>query len=336
MFLDDSACNLASLNLARFLKDGEFQWTEFRHVARLMLLAQEIWVDAASYPTAKIAENSHLYRPLGLGYSNLGGLLMRMGIPYDSETAAGWTTRITGAMHLWALEASVEMAEAFGPFARWKQNAETAKRVLEAHHQEWRSRRPSDMEALDEQWEEMRARAASVGLRHAQVTLIAPTGTIGLLMDCETLGIEPDFALIKRKTLAEGGELRLVNGAVRAALEVLQYSETEIEEILAHVQARGAMVGAPILRAEHLPIFDCAMAPAGHPARRVTQAGHLRILAAAQPFLSGAISKTVNLPTTATSEQIEQLMIQAWKLGLKSLAIYRDGSKALQPLCAEC
>jgi ribonucleoside-diphosphate reductase alpha chain len=336
MFLDDTACNLASINLVRFLENGVFNWEKYAHVVRLMLFAQEIFVDYAAYPTACIALNSHRHRPLGLGYSNLGGLFMHLGIPYDSELARQWTIRVTGAMHALALQTSLEMAKAWGPFDAWKANSSAATAVLHAHNQAWLSLRPDDMQWVDEIFQDVCDMSQKVGLRNAQVTLIAPTGTIGLLMDCETLGIEPDFALVKRKTLSGGGELRLVNRAVPAALHRLGYSQEQVSAIVQHIDKTGWIRGAPDLREEHLRVFDCAMAPSADAERRVSTGGHLRIMAAAQPFLSGAISKTVNLPVGTTVENIEDLLIQAWKAGLKSVAIYRDQSKVLQPLCTEC
>lgn len=312
------------------------QWQDFSHVVRTMLLAQEILVDFASYPTLAIAENSHRFRPLGLGYTNLGGFLMSIGVPYDSRTAEDWTVRITGAMHAVALATSTEIAQAKGAFYNWAENSAGALGVLESHRSTWLGRRPEDMRWVDAIYGSIVADAQKHGLRNAQVTLIAPTGTIGLLMDCDTLGIEPDFAPIKRKTLAEGKELRLVNRTIEAALNQMGYSEPQVNEVLKHIQTTGWPAGAPHLKVEDLPVFDCAIGPEQFPERRVSQAGHLRILAAAQPFLSGAISKTVNLPSQTTVEEIKDLFFEAWKLGLKSVAIYRDGSKTLQPLCMEC
>jgi ribonucleoside-diphosphate reductase alpha chain len=336
MFLDNSACNLASLNLVRFQADGGIDWPAFAQAVRVMLLAQDILVDYASYPTAAIAENSHRYRPLGLGYANLGGLLMRLALPYDSEGATRLTAKITGYMHALALETSADVAAAHGPFARWGQNKATALRVLGAHAEAWRGLGADDMPWVDELYAKVLAQAARTGLRNAQVTLIAPTGTIGLLMDCDTLGIEPDLALVKRKFLSGGGELILVNHAVGEALGRLGYATEEIERIVRFVREKGTVMGAPGFKSDHAEVFDCALAPAGHPDRRITPEGHLRLMAAAQPFLSGAISKTVNLPHAATVEDVFALFVRAWKLDLKSLAIYRDGSKTLQPLCAEC
>lgn len=335
MFLDNSACNLASLNLTAFLDEGgkDLTWPAFRQAVQVMLLAQEILVDFASYPTAAIAENSHRFRPLGLGYANLGGLLMRMGIPYDSEVAAALTAKITAAMHGLALQASAELAQTIGPFKGWAANREPALKVLDQH--------VAAAKSIDEPWIQQafayaRSLAGKTGLRNAQVTLLAPTGTIGLLMDCDTLGVEPDFALVKRKHLSGGGEIKLVNQSVAIGLKALGYGDESIRKIIEHVSQKGTVAGAPEIKTEHEPVFDCAVAPRDFPARRVSVGGHLRIMCAAQPFLSGAISKTINLPVTATVAEIEEIFLRGWKLGLKALAIYRDGSKAMQPLCAEC
>jgi ribonucleoside-diphosphate reductase alpha chain len=336
MFLDNSACNLASLNLVSFLRPGgELDWTAFTQCVRLMLLAQEVLVDYASYPTATIAENSHLFRPLGLGYANLGGLLMRLGVPYESSEATRLTAQITGAMHALALQMSQEMAKAFGAFAGWAPNREAALTVLEQHFRAWQDQH-LDLAFVDRAFTETLRDAATTGLRNAQVTLIAPTGTIGLLMDCDTLGIEPDFALIKRKYLSGGGELILVNGSVAPALKRLGYTDGAIVDIEKYVRQNGSVVGAPGFRREHEAVFDVAVPPSQHPQRRISPHGHLNIMAAAQPFLSGAISKTVNLPATTRVEEVEKIFIDGWNLGLKSVAIYRDTSKSLQPLCAEC
>ena len=335
MFLDNSACNLASLNLAAFLKNGQMDWENFAHTVRVMLLAQDILVDYAAYPTAKIAENSHRFRPLGLGYANLGGVLMRQGIPYDSFEAARFTARVTAYMHALALEQSAEMAKSRGAFDGWQANREPALAVLKLHQQAWKDRE-EDFEAVDKTFARAIQMAETTGLRNAQVTLIAPTGTIGLLMDCDTLGIEPDFSLNKRKTLAGGGELILINQSLKQGLESLGYTHGAIEDIQKFVRLNGTVVGAPGFDMKHAAVFDTAVPPAAHPERRISAQGHLRVMSAAQPFLSGAISKTVNLPASTTVDDIENLYLAAWKLGLKSLAVYRDGSKALQPLCAEC
>lgn len=332
MFLDDSACNLASLNLVAFLQsDGQFDWAAFEQTVHILLLAQEILVDYASYPTAEIAENSHHFRPLGLGYANLGGLLMRLALPYESDEAIQLTRLITAKMHATALECSAGIAERCGPFSEWEKNRDEALAVLNQHR-----RAAEDLPEAHAIFTRALKAAERFGLRNAQVTLIAPTGTIGLLMDCDTLGIEPDFSLIKLKTLAGGGQLKLKNHAVRDGLLRLGYSEGQATEIENYSSERGTVVGAPGIRSEHLPVFDCAVPPKGHPERRVSPQGHLKVMAAAQPFLSGAISKTVNLPHTTTVEEVQSLFTEAWRMGLKSVAIYRDGSKTLQPLCAEC
>jgi ribonucleoside-diphosphate reductase alpha chain len=335
MFLDNSACNLSSLNLVTFLdpKTNDLDWPAFKQTVALMLLAQEILVDYASYPTAEICENSHRFRPLGLGYANLGGLLMRMGIPYDSEEGAKVTAKITAAMHGLSLLASAEWAQSWGAFKGWTSNRTAALKVLDLHNE---AAKKIDSPWIQQAFAHARTMAGKTGLRNAQVTLLAPTGTIGLLMDCDTFGIEPDFALVKRKTLAGGGELRLVNQSVVHGLKSLGFEGPRLEKILEYVGQNGTVAGAPGLESRHEAVFDCAVPPKDFPNRRISVDGHLRIMAAAQPFLSGAISKTVNLPSSATVQDVEGIFLQGWKLGLKALAIYRDGSKALQPLCAEC
>lgn len=338
LFLDDSACNLASLNLATFLepKKNDLDWDSFKQVTRVMLFAQEILVDYSSYPTKTIADNSHRFRPLGLGYANLGGLFMRMGLAYESESATRWTAKITGALHALALETSQKMAEGKGAFAGWQENEAAALNVLQMHALAWKESANSDLPWVAQTYADVLKNAARTGLRNAQVTLLAPTGTIGLFMDCDTLGIEPDFALVKRKTLANGGELRLVNRSVSEGLRRLGYAQVDIDQITQYAESKGTVVGAPGIKAEHLSVFDCAVPPPSYPKRRVSPQAHLNIMAAAQPFLSGAISKTINLPANTTVEEIEKLFLDGWKLGLKSIAVYRDTSKSLQPLCAEC
>lgn len=335
MFLDNSACNLASLNLVSFL-DGEandLDWASFKHVVKLMLFGQELLVDYSSYPTAAICENSHRFRPLGLGYANLGGLLMRMGIPYDSEKGAEVTARITAAMHGLALLTSAELAQVHGPFKGWSSNRVNALKVLDRHVE---AAKKIDSPWIQQTFAYARTLAGKFGLRNAQVTLLAPTGTIGLLMDCDTLGIEPEFALVKRKNLAGGGVLHLVNRSVAAGLRKLGYDQEAVERIEKFVEERGTVLGAPGFKEEHAAVFNSSIPPQGYPESRISVEGHLRIMAAAQPFLSGAISKTINLPMTSSVEDVERIFVEGWKRGLKSLAIYRDGSKALQPLCAEC
>ena len=335
MFLDNSACNLSSLNLVKFIHNDELDWEAFSQTVRVMLLAQEILVDYASYPTAEIATNSHCYRPLGLGYANLGGMLMRMGVPYESGRAVELTQKITAFMHFLALEMSQEMAESCGPFKEWERNKEPALAVLGMHRNEW-IKTGQQWQPLDELMSRVLKNVARTGLRNAQVTLIAPTGTIGLFMDCDTLGIEPDYSLNKIKTLAGGGTMQLRNQALSEGLARLGYSESDSAAIQKFVALNGTPVGAPEFNKQHYAVFDCAVAPKNLAQRRVSPQGHLQMMAAAQPFLSGAISKTVNLPHSATVEDIEKLFHDSWAMGLKSVTIYRDGSKLLQPLCAEC
>ncbi len=337
MFLDNSACNLASLNLVALLDESkrDLNWPAFSQAVHIMLMAQEIMVDYAAYPTAAIAENSHRFRPLGLGYANLGGLLMCLGVPYDSQKAGEWTAKITGALHALALKTSQHMADHLGPFAGWAKNREAGLNILEKHAFAWRNA-GIDLPWVDKIYDGVLKAAESTGLRNAQVTLLAPTGTIGLLMDCDTLGIEPDFSLLKRKSLADGGEMMIANQAVLPALMALGYSAAEAKTICDYVAVKGTVVGAPHFKPSDEAVFDTAVPPQGHSHRRVTTEGHLRIMASAQPFLSGAISKTINLPASATVEDVEHLFMESWRQGLKSVAIYRDGSKALQPLCAEC
>jgi ribonucleoside-diphosphate reductase alpha chain len=298
-------------------------------------------VDYASYPTAKIAENSHRYRPLGLGYANLGGLLLRMGIPYDSEKAAKWTATMTAFMHFTALRASVELAEFKGAFEGFENDRMSALNAIHQHQSALENLQvegelASVVQNLRAQAVDTCERIARSGIRNAQVTLIAPTGTIGLFMDCDTLGIEPDFSLVKIKNLVGGQTLRLVNRSVGPALKKLGYSDQEAKEIVAHLEAIGSLANAPHLKEKDEPVFDTAVPSQDRPDRLISWQGHLRIMAAAQPFLSGGISKTVNLPKNATVETVKEVYLSAWKQGLKCVSIYRDGSKALQPLCLDC
>ena len=425
MFLDDSACNLSSLNLVKFLReDGSFDVEAYRHAARLLFTAQEILVDFSSYPTKKIAQNSHDYRPLGLGYANLGTLLMIKGIPYDSPEALAWTGALTAIMHGEAFRTSAEMAKTKGPFPGFAKNAEAMMRVMKQHQAalggiDRKVVAKDVMDAANAVWREVIELGSEHGYRNAQATVLAPTGTIGLLMDCDTTGIEPDFALVKFKKLAGGGYFKIVNQSVPKALKALGYTEKQIGEIVEyavgtmslentpHVNEGGlkkkglnevdlqkvasalpgafdlnsavapwvigdeglarlgftkeslgsrtilealgfteaqikdaskvacgrmTVEGAPHLRAEHLPVFDCANKCGTEGQRFLSPMSHVRMMAAAQPFLSGAISKTVNMPNEATIEDIEEVYRQSWKLGLKAVAIYRDGSKISQVL----
>ena len=425
MFLDDSACNLASLNLVKFLReDGSFDIEAYRYSARVLFTAQEIFVDFSSYPTERIARNSHNYRPLGLGYANLGTLLMIKGIAYDSEEALAWAGALTALMHGEAFRTSAEMARAKGPFTGYAKNANAMMRVMKQHQDALDAidfdRLPKELEeSCRTVWRETLEAGNRHGFRNAQATVLAPTGTIGLLMDCDTTGIEPDFALVKFKKLAGGGYFKIVNQSVPKALKALGYTEKQIGEIVEYaigtmslentphihrdslkrkglnevdlqrilsalpgafdldsavspwvlgeegmaragftkdalsgrsileamgytreqireaskiVCGRMTLEGAPHLKAEHLPVFDCANKCGSEGQRFIHPMAHVRMMAAAQPFLSGAISKTVNLPHEASVNDIQQIYHEAWKLGLKAVAIYRDGSKLSQPL----
>jgi ribonucleoside-diphosphate reductase alpha chain len=337
MFLDDSACNLASLNLMKFATDdGRFDVEAFRRAVDVVITAQEIIVDNASYPTEKIARNSHAYRPLGLGYANLGALLMYQGIPYDSDagrdTAAAITALMTGQAYL----SSALVAAELGPFAGFPRNRESMLEVIDMHRRAVDRVDPTRVQSdlflgAREVWEKALEAGQKYGYKNAQASVLAPTGTIGLMMDCDTTGVEPDLALVKFKKLVGGGVMKIVNQTVPAALKRLGYQPAEVKGIVDYIETHGHIEGAPGLKEEHLPVFDCAVTPPGG-SRSIHYMGHIRMMAAVQPFLSGAISKTVNMPQEATVEEIMQAYIEAWKLGLKAIAIYRDGSKRTQPL----
>jgi len=337
MHLDDSACNLASLNLMRFVRpDGEFDIEAFRHAVSIMILAQEIIVGNSSYPTPKIAHNAIAFRQLGLGYANLGALLMSRGLPYDSEEGRAYAAAITALMTGQAYLTSALIAERMGPFAGFAVNRDPMLRVIRKHRDslariDARLVPPELLGAAHQVWDEALRLGEIYGYRNAQVTVLAPTGTISFMMDCDTTGIEPDIALVKYKKLVGGGVLKIVNQTVPRALRRLGYEERQIHEIMAYIEEQGTIEGAPHLKEEHLPVFDCAFRPANG-RRSIHYMGHVRMMAAVQPFLSGAISKTCNLPHDITVEEIEQLFIDAWKMGLKAIAIYRDGSKRTQPL----
>jgi ribonucleoside-diphosphate reductase alpha chain len=337
-FLNDTSCNLASLNLMRFVDaDGEFDVEAFRYAARLTITAQEILVDNASYPTAQIEENSHRFRPLGLGYANLGALLMSRGLAYDSDEGRAFAGSVTALMTGEAYRQSAIIARDHGgAFHDYALNEGPFLRVMRKH-------RDAAYE-LDEQaapaalvkeardvWDETLALGEKHGYRNAQVSVLAPTGTIAFMMDCDTTGIEPDIALIKYKKLVGEGFLKIVNQTVPLALQRLGYSADQVEDIVSYIDEYETIEGAPELRPEHLPVFDCAFKPVNGE-RSIHHLGHLRMMSATQPFLSGAISKTVNMPEHATAEDIEDVYLQGWKLGLKAIAIYRDGSKRSQPL----
>jgi ribonucleoside-diphosphate reductase alpha chain len=336
MFLDDTACNLASINLMKFrLPDGMFDVERFKTACRLYFIAQEILVDHASYPTAQIAKNSHMFRPLGLGYSNLGSLIMSEGHAYDSEAAYGICGSITALLHGSANLASAEMAAVVGPFEGFAHNREPMLRVMQMHRdavEEINNAGPQYLkDASRELWENVLALGKKVGYRNAQATVLAPTGTISFMMDCDTTGIEPDIALVKYKQLAGGGMLKIINGTVPLALAKLGYDDPQIQAIIKYVDKNDTIEGSPALADEHLSVFDCAFKPANG-VRTIGWRAHCRMMAAAQPFLSGAISKTVNMPADVTPVDIADAYAWGWKLGIKALAIYRDGSKQSQPL----
>jgi ribonucleoside-diphosphate reductase alpha chain len=337
MFLDDTACNLASLNLMKYVTaDGKFDVESFRRAVDVLTTAQEILVDNASYPTERIAANSHDFRPLGLGYANLGALLMANGLPYDSDGGRDVAGAITALMHGQAYLTSSRIAAEIGPCPGYAVNRDPFLGVISMHRQALagiNARNVPDavMDAARKVWDECLANGMKFGYRNAQVTVLAPTGTIGFMMDCDTTGIEPDLALVKYKKLVGGGLIKIVNNIVPAALLKLGYSEQQASEIVAYIDEHGTIEGAPHLKAEHLPVFDCSLKPAKGK-RSISYMGHIRMMGAVQPFLSGAISKTVNLPESATAEDVMNAYIEAWRLGLKAIAIYRDGSKRTQPL----
>jgi ribonucleoside-diphosphate reductase alpha chain len=315
--------------------DGGFDVERFAAACRVFFVAQEILVDHASYPTARIARNSHLYRPLGLGYSNLGSLLMADGLAYDSDAGRGLCGAITAILHGSANRTSAELAGAVGPFEGFAANREPMLKVMQMHRDAVEKIDPACPRDLHDAartiWDEVLAGGRSHGYRNAQATVLAPTGTISFLMDCDTTGIEPDIALVKYKQLAGGGMLKIVNQTVPLALRTLGYDEPAVEEILAFINEKDTIEGAPGLDSKHLPVFDCAFKPRlGE--RSIAWEAHVKMMAAAQPFLSGAISKTVNMPRESTPADIAHAYQEGWRLGLKALAIYRDGSKESQPL----
>jgi ribonucleoside-diphosphate reductase alpha chain len=337
MFLDDTACNLASLNLMKFVReDGEIDVEAFRAACRTVITAQEILVDSASYPTPAIDRNSHDYRPLGLGYANLGVLLMDRGLPYDSDAGRAYAAAVTALMHGEAYAQSARVASAMGPFAGYAKNAEPMLRVIDKHRKhahmiDGGSVPRGLMQKVYDVWDEAYALGAQHGYRNSQVTVLAPTGTIGFMMDCDTTGIEPDIALVKYKKLVGGGVIKIVNQSVPHVLKRLGYAPAEVEEIVRYIDEKEMIEGAPHLKEEHLAIFDCAFPPRDGK-RSINWMGHIKMMAAVQPFLSGAISKTVNMPTDATPDDIQNAYLESWRLGLKAVAVYRDGCKRSQPL----
>ena len=339
MFLDDTACNLASLNLMKFMgPNGAFDVEAFRNAVDITITAQEILVDNASYPTPKIAENSHNFRPLGLGYANLGALLMSMALPYDSDGGRDMAGAITALMCGEAYAQSARIAERLGPFPGFAVNREPMLDVIRMHRDSVRPIKSENVQApllagARQAWDDALALGERYGYKNSQVTVLAPTGTIGFMMDCDTTGIEPDLALVKHKKLVGGGLIKIVNNTVPQALMRLGYSPEQSSQIVSHIDAEGTIEGAPGLKPEHLPVFDCSLARAGG-GRSIAWRGHLKMMAAAQPFLSGAISKTINMPEESTVEDVMQAYIESWELGLKAVAIYRDNSKRSQPLSA--
>ena len=339
MFLDDTACNLASLNLLKFLgPNGQFDTEAFTHSVDVTITAQEILVDNASYPTEKIARNSHDYRPLGIGYANLGALLMSLALPYDSDGGRDFCGAITALMTGESYAQSARIAERMGPFGGYLRNREAMIDVIRMHRDSLRPIKeehvqPSLLRAAKKSWDDALELGERFGYKNSQVSVLAPTGTIGFMMDCDTTGIEPDLALVKQKRLVGGGVIKIVNNTVPQALMKLGYSPEQVAEIVDYIDANAKIEGAPHLKDEHLPVFDCSLAPMGG-GRSISWRGHLRMMAAAQPFLSGAISKTINMPEESTVEDIMQAYIESWKYGLKAVAIYRDNSKRSQPLSA--
>ncbi len=338
MFLNDSACNLSSINLMKFVKeDGEFDVISYKAAIRTLITAQEIIVDNASYPTPAIEKNSHAYRPLGLGYANLGALLMSRGLPYDSDAGRDYSAALTALMTGEAYAQSARIArDCGGPFSGYEKNREPFLRVMRKHRDSMRDVNgrnvPSDLyHTARASWDDAVELGEQSGYRNAQATVLAPTGTIGFMMDCDTTGVEPDIALVKYKKLVGGGLMKIVNQTVPMALKKLGYAPAQVDAIIDYIDKNETIEGAPELKESHLPVFDCAF-KAAKGQRSIHYMGHIKMMGATQPFISGAISKTVNVPKDATVEEIMQGYIQSWKLGAKAISIYRDGSKRTQPL----
>jgi ribonucleoside-diphosphate reductase alpha chain len=334
MSIDDSACNLASLNLMKFRReDGELDVEAFEHAVDTVFLAQEILVGYSSYPTPEIEKNAKAYRQLGLGYANLGALLMARGLPYDSDEGRSYAAAITALMTGRAYRKSSEIAARMGAFAGYQPNAGAMVGVIAQHRAAVGNIENSDVVPTDlltaarQSWDDALDLGEVAGYRNAQATVLAPTGTISFMMDCDTTGVEPDFSLVKSKKLVGGGEITIVNKTVPMALDKLGYSPDEIDQMVAFIDERNTVVGAPSMKAEHYPVFDCAIGD-----RAIHYMGHVKMMGAVQPFISGAISKTVNLPETATVDDVSGLLADAWKLGVKAIAIYRDNCKVAQPL----
>jgi ribonucleoside-diphosphate reductase alpha chain len=338
MFLDDTACNLSSINLMKFVREsGEFDVVSFEKACRTMILAQEILVDNASYPTPAIEKNSHAYRPLGLGYANLGALLMSRGLPYDSDAGRDYAATITALMHGAAYAESSRIARDHGgPFVGYEKNREPMLRVMRKHRAALKdidkTNVPKELlESAKAVWDEVIEMGEQHGFRNAQATVLAPTGTIGFMMDCDTTGVEPDIALVKYKKLVGGGMMKIVNQTVPMALKKLGYTPAQIKDVIEYIDENETIEGAPHVKEPHLAVFDCAFKPM-RGRRSIHYMGHIKMVGATQPFLSGAISKTVNVPKDATVEEIQQAYVDAWRMGAKAVSIYRDGSKRTQPL----
>jgi len=339
MSVDNSSCNLASINLMRFMKEDNFEIENFKNVVRITAIAQDLEFDNSCFPTKEIAENSHKLRPLGMGYANLGSLLIFLGLPYDSDEARNVAAVITALMTGKVYETSTELAEKVGCFKEFYRNKEPMMKVMRMHREALnkidKTKLPSNFNQVLEEavrvWENVILRGERYGFRNAQATVLAPTGTIGFMMDADTKGIEPEIGLVQFKLLSDGGILKLVNGGIEKSLRRLGYSDNNIREIIEYIEKNESIEGAPGLKEEHVAIFDCANKPKNGK-RTIHYQGHIRMMAAVQPFLSGAISKTVNLPSEATIDEIEKVYMESWKLGLKAVALYRDGSKRIQPL----
>jgi ribonucleoside-diphosphate reductase alpha chain len=338
MFLDNTACNLASMNLMKYYDPAEerFDAESFQHACEVVITAQEIIVDYASYPTPAIEENSHRFRPLGIGFANIGALLMARGLPYDSDSGRDYAAAISALMSGASYAQSGRIAAVKGAFNDFEDNRKPMSTVMRKHRDAIRSIEAAHvplelLKAAKESWDEVVALCSADGLRNSQISVIAPTGTIAFMMDCDTTGIEPDIALVKYKRLVGGGMIKIVNGTVPAALKRLGYDKAEVKDIVEYIDEHDTIEGAPHLKDEHLAVFDCAF-KAAKGSRSIQYMGHLKMLGAVQPFVSGAISKTINMPEDSTPEEIMEAYIEGWRMGLKAIAIYRDGCKRSQPL----
>ena len=337
MHLDNSACNLASLNLLKFLRDdGGFDTDSFRHTVDIMITAQDILVDNSSYPTEEITRNAHDFRELGLGYANLGALLMSLGLPYDSDAGRSYAAAVTALLTGEGYLQSTRVADRLEPFGGYPVNREPMLKVLDMHrahaHKIPSSHVPLDLlTAVRDVWDTVCEAGEEHGVRNSQISVLAPTGTIAFMMDCDTTGVEPDIALVKYKRLVGGGMLTIVNHTVPRSLKRLGYDAKQIQAIMEYIDEQGTIEGAPNLSEDDLPVFDCAFKPANG-SRSIHYMGHIRMMGATQPFISGAISKTINMPMDASVDEIAQAYVESWKLGVKAVAVYRDGSKRTQPL----